>query len=73
MLGTARAMSVGMSDRHPDSPRPDGKADDELNDVTRRRQEDLGHPHLDQELDRGDRDELGDASRPGQNSDWLPQ
>ena len=63
-----------MTERHPDSPRPDGaKGDDELNDVTRRQQEELGHPHLDEELDRGDREDLGDQSRPGQNSDWLPQ
>ena len=58
--------------RHPDTPRPD-ESEDELNDVTRRRQEDLGHPHLDEELDRGDLDEVSDTSRPGQNSDWLPQ
>ncbi len=60
-------------ERHPDSPRsgvPDADADDELNDVTRERQQDLGHPHLDEELDRS---ELGDDSAPGQNSDWLPQ
>ena len=58
-----------MTNQHPDAP----PADDEVNDVTRRRQEDLGHPHLDEELDRSDLDEVSDASRPGQNSDWLPQ
>ncbi len=67
-----------MSARHPDSPRTgegggEADADDELNDVTRRRQEDLGHPHLDQVLDRDDAEELGDDAPPGQNSDWLPQ
>jgi hypothetical protein len=57
--------------QHPDSPRSGGgDADDELNDVTRERQQDLGHPHLDEELDRS---ELGDDSAPGQNSDWMPQ
>ena len=58
--------------QHPDSPRPEAEAsaDDELNPVTRARQQDLGHPNLDAELDR---DELGDDSPPGQNSDWMPQ
>jgi hypothetical protein len=57
--------------QHPDSPRPDAAdSDDELNEVTRERQQDLGHPHLDDELDRS---ELGDDSAPGQNSDWMPQ
>lgn len=58
--------------QHPDSPRtsPEADADDELNEVTRQRQQDLGHPKLDEELDR---DELGEDSPPGQNSDWLPQ
>lgn len=55
--------------QHPDSPRTQSSesADDEL---TRERQQDLGHPKLDEELDR---DELGDESPPGQNSDWMPQ
>ena len=56
--------------RHPDSPRRPDEADDELNSVTREHQQDPGHPKLDEELDR---DELGDGSAPGQNSDWLPQ
>ena len=58
--------------RHPDSPRTpaDDDAGDELNAVTRERQQDLGHPRLDEELDR---EELGEDSPPGQNSDWLPQ
>ena len=59
--------------RHPDSPRPDDADADELNDVTRQRQQDLGHPHLDEELDRDDLDDLGEGTRAGQNSDWLPQ
>jgi hypothetical protein len=60
--------------RHPDSPRgEEADAADELNDVTRVRQQDLGHPHLDEELDRSDVEDVGDDSRPGQNSDWLPQ
>jgi hypothetical protein len=51
--------------RHPD------QGDDEgVNEVTGERQQDLGHPKLDEELDR---DELGEDSPPGQNSDWLPQ
>jgi hypothetical protein len=54
--------------RHPDSP-GDEQAD-ELTDVTQARQEDLGHPHLDEELDR---EELSDRTPPGQNSDWMPQ
>ncbi len=62
-----------MTTQPPDSPRPAGVEDDELNDVTERRQSDLGHPHLDEELDRGDVEDLGDESRPGQNSDWMPQ
>jgi hypothetical protein len=58
--------------QHPDSPRTPGAtgADDELNEVTRERQQDLGHPKLDEEMDR---DELGEDSPPGQNSDWIPQ
>ena len=57
--------------QHPDSPRDrDADVDDELNSVTGQRQQDLGHPRLDAELDR---DELGEESGPGQNSDWLPQ
>lgn len=58
--------------QHPDSPRTpsDADPDDELNAVTRQRQQDLGHPKLDEELDR---DELGEDSAPGQNSDWMPQ
>lgn len=60
--------------RHPDSPRPEGDAaEHEVNEVTRQRQQDLGHPHLDEELDRDDLEDLGDGSRSGQNSDWLPQ
>lgn len=56
--------------QHPDSPRARGEEDDELDAVTRQRQQDLGHPKLDEELDR---DELGPDSPPGQNSDWMPQ
>lgn len=62
-----------MTTQHPDSPRPAGDEDDELNEVTERRQSDLGHPHLDEELDRDALDELGEDSPPGQNSDWMPQ
>lgn len=61
-----------MTSRHPDSPRPAG-SDDEINDVTRERQQDLGKPDLDEELGSSERDELTDEGKPGQNSDWLPQ
>jgi len=61
-----------VTDQHPDSPRPAGR-DDEVDAVTREQQQDLGYPNLEQELGQEQRDELADETRPGQNSDWMPQ
>lgn len=60
-----------MKNEHPDSPRPDGAEDDEVNDVTRQQQGNLGHPRIAQELGRDH--ELAEEAPAGQNSDWLPQ
>lgn len=61
-----------MTTQHPDSPSP-ADLHEELNDVTREQQKDLGYPNLEQELGQEQRDELADETRPGQNSDWMPQ
>lgn len=61
-----------MSTKHPDTP-GGGTVDEELNDSTRPQMDELGQPRLDQDLDGGDRRELGDETEAGQNSDWLPQ
>ena len=61
-----------MTNQPPDSPRPAG-VDEELEDSTEPQMDRLGRPDLDDSLDADDREELADDSRPGQNSDWLPQ
>ena len=61
-----------MTERHPDSPR-ETSVEDELSDTTRPQMDELGKANLEEELGPDDREELGDDSSPGQNSDWLPQ
>ena len=58
--------------KHPDEP-GGGSVADELNEPTRESMETLGRADLDEEMDPEAAEQGDDRSRPGQNSDWLPQ
>ena len=72
MTDDAQPADQAGTTRHPDSPRS-ATADEELNAETRPQMEELGRAELDEEVAADDREDLGDTSSPGQNSDWLPQ
>ncbi len=61
-----------MTTQHPDTPR-DRSVEDELNEPTRDSMEQLGRPDLDPQLEREEKERLGDEEPAGQNSDWMPQ
>jgi len=61
-----------MDEKHPDTPGGESSAE-ALNEPTRENMERLGRTDLDEELDPQAGEQDDSASRPGQNSDWLPQ
>lgn len=71
MPGIAHAPRAGMTEKHPDAP-GGASVEEELNEPTRESMRTLGRADLDEELNDEDR-QGDDQSRPGQNSDWIPQ
>jgi hypothetical protein len=60
-----------MTGKHPDSP-SDRSLSDEVNPQTREAMDELGRADLEEAPSGADREQQDD-SKPGQNSDWLPE